>query len=80
MTTTPKRSPPTCITYEVSESATYLCIGSDCNRFVPEVTTPGGHNPRLREPNDRDVVNTGLGVCADNLRAEPWVDVAGVKS
>ena len=77
--TTTKPSRRICVTYEVSDSSRSFCMGSDCNKWVPEVKDRLTSAPRLREPNDRDVVSTGLGVCADNLRAEPWVDVA-VKS
>ena len=79
---TPATVPPPCCTHMWRPGdGMLLCIGSDCHRFVPEITTIGGHNIRLREHTDRDVAPTGLGVCADNLRAVPWVDVAaGVKS
>ncbi len=79
---TPARvRPPTCTQQRVDGDGVWPCIGSDCHKWVHEVQDRPTSPPRLREPNDRDVVNTGLGVCADNLRAVPWVDVAaGVKS
>jgi hypothetical protein len=73
---TPKRNTPKC------PLTGNLCGGSGCARFVPVVTGRLGPLPYPREVNsDASVTPTGLGVCADNLRAEPWVDVAaGVKS
>lgn len=75
----PRPPPPVCIRQFVPGDGCYLCVGSDCNLWVPETKTATGHSIGLREVNEKDTVPTGRGVCADNLRAFPWDDPAGVE-
>lgn len=56
------------------------CRGSTCALWVHETRNPNHGGPSLHEPGEKDTVPTGRGVCADNLRAVPWDDPAGVPS
>jgi hypothetical protein len=56
------------------------CEGSTCALWVHETRNPNHGGPSLHEPGEKDTVPTGRGVCADNLRAVPWDDPAGVPS
>ena len=62
-----------------------LCRGSDCALWVPEHTrvhpVNDQHLPGLVPPGGpamlrRESAPTDRGVCADNLRREPWTDPA----
>lgn len=73
----PVHVPPVCIRQFVPGDGCWLCIGSACNLWVPEMRGPNPGTPALREPNETCTVPTGRGCCSDNLRAIPWADPAG---
>lgn len=54
------------------------CRGSACALWVTETRNPNHGGWSLREINETGATPTGRGVCADNLRGEPWADPAEV--